>query len=135
MKPILIFLLLAIVLFTGCKKGTDDDDVITPDPTVDFIFSTGDGFAPDTIQFTNQSKDADGYQWDFSDGISSTETSPSHVFQNPGTYNVAISGTCGSGADTITYISSVTYDSIAPSLSNNRCICGVTPCAEEKLQP
>ncbi|MEO5571669.1 MAG: PKD domain-containing protein [Bacteroidia bacterium] len=97
MKPFTLFLLLSIILFEGCKKGTSDDDIIKPVPTVDFTFSTGDGFAPDTIQFTNQSKDADSYQWDFGDGISSSETSPSHIFQNPGTYNVKLTGTNSTG--------------------------------------
>src|SRR6185295_4251187 len=109
MKPLSIFLLFIIALISGCKKGTsDNDEVIKPNPTVDFTFSTGDGFAPDTIHFTNQTTDADSYQWDFSDGISSIETNPSHIFQNPGTYNVKLTGTNTTGFSYI--IKSVTVE-------------------------
>jgi PKD domain-containing protein len=81
-----------VTFLFGCGKDQTNDQIKT-DPIVNFIFPTGDGFAPDTIQFTNQSTNADSYQWDFSDGTSSSETNPSHIFQNPGTYNVKLTGT------------------------------------------
>src|ERR1041385_5327145 len=108
MKTHILFLLLIVGLISSCKKGASDNEIVKPDPTVDFTFSTGDGFAPDTIQFTNNSKDADSYQWDFSDGAASSEINPSHVFQNPGTYNVKLSGTNASGIAYI--IKSVTIE-------------------------
>ncbi|MEP7169733.1 MAG: PKD domain-containing protein, partial [Bacteroidota bacterium] len=76
---------------------TSNDNEITTDPIVDFTSTIGDGFAPDTIQFTNNSADADSYQWDFSDGSSSSETNPEHIFQNSGTYNVKLTGTNDAG--------------------------------------
>ncbi|HKR06768.1 MAG TPA: PKD domain-containing protein [Bacteroidia bacterium] len=97
MNPYSIFLLFSIVVLSACKKDTGNDSEIKNDPAVDFISSTGDGFAPDTIQFTNQSSGADGYQWDFSDGSSSSETNPAHIFQNAGTYNVKLTGTNAGG--------------------------------------
>jgi PKD repeat protein len=50
------------------------------------------GEAPLTVNFVgNQSTDDNGitsYYWDFKDGSTSTEISPTHTFQNPGTYLV-----------------------------------------------
>jgi hypothetical protein len=97
MKTNSLILLFFIASVLGCKKDAGNDNQVTSDPTVDFSFSTGDGFAPDTIQFTNQSSVADSYQWDFSDGSSSSETNPAHIFQTPGTYNVKLSATNAGG--------------------------------------
>ncbi len=108
MKRHLVFLLLSIFGLSACKKGSSDEDTPKTDPTVDFSFSTGDGFAPDTIQFSNHSSNAESYQWDFSDGSSSPEINPSHVFQNPGTYNVKLTGNNSAGFSYI--IKSVTVE-------------------------
>jgi PKD repeat protein len=97
MKSHYLFFLLIVAVLSSCKKDTGSDNQIKTPPVADFIFSAGDGFAPDTIQFTNQSTGADSYVWDFSDGSSSSETNPSHVFQNPGTYNVKLSATNTAG--------------------------------------
>lgn len=41
-------------------------------------------------RFLDNSTNATGYQWDFGDGNTSTEVSPSHVYTNPGTYTVLL---------------------------------------------
>lgn len=52
--------------------------------------------APDVIcegsvvNFINQTTDADLYLWDFGDGNTSTEESPSYTYGNPGTYEVKL---------------------------------------------
>lgn len=47
------------------------------------------GCAPLTVNFGNTSSNATSYAWDFDDGGStSTATTPSHTFMNPGNYNV-----------------------------------------------
>lgn len=52
--------------------------------------------------FTDSSTDADGnivsWAWDFGDGNTSTVQNPSHVFQNTGTYTVALTVTDDDGA-------------------------------------
>ncbi len=50
------------------------------------------------LSFENQSQNADTYSWDFGDGATSTESSPSHVYAAPGTYLVTLVATniCGS---------------------------------------
>ncbi len=71
-------------------------------------FSTSDTVLcslADTIHFTDLSYNASTFYWDFGDGSTSTQASPSHVYSSPGTYSVQliITGTtsCGSGADTV----------------------------------
>ncbi len=55
------------------------------------------GNAPLQVTFTDTSNDPDGTisrrSWNFGDGDSSTDTSPTHTFQSPGTYNVVLTVT------------------------------------------
>ncbi len=50
-------------------------------------------YKPDTsmtIKFNNTSKNANSYKWDFGDGTSSTETSPTHTYVSIGVKNVIL---------------------------------------------
>ena len=47
--------------------------------------------------FTNTSTDGDTYLWDFGDGNTSTEESPTHVYATPDTYTVTMEVTNASG--------------------------------------
>jgi PKD repeat protein len=49
------------------------------------------GDAPLGVSFANQTSGAVSYLWDFGDGATSTDASPSHVFTQPGIYNVTFS--------------------------------------------
>lgn len=49
------------------------------------------GDAPLGVSFVNQTTGAVSYLWDFGDGTTSTDSSPSHVFTQPGIYNVTFS--------------------------------------------
>lgn len=44
----------------------------------------------DEVSFDNASSNAIGYEWDFGDGTSSTEESPTHFFAQPGIYTVCL---------------------------------------------
>ncbi len=49
------------------------------------------GCAPFNVSFTNNSNNAQSYFWDFDDGgATSTLFEPSHIFNNPGTYDVML---------------------------------------------
>lgn len=56
--------------------------------------SPASGTAPLNVQFTDASNDPDGtvvnWGWDFGDGNVSTQQSPSHVYNAPGTYIVTL---------------------------------------------
>ena len=66
----------------------------TNKPPVAGFTSTSSGL---TARFTDTSRDEDGsiksYQWDFGDGASSTEASPSHAYAKNGTYTVVLTVT------------------------------------------
>ena len=60
------------------------------------------GPAPLTVQFSSAgSEDADGdeltFEWTFGDGETSTEANPTHVFDEPGTYNARLTATDSTG--------------------------------------
>ncbi|MBS1547537.1 MAG: M4 family metallopeptidase [Bacteroidetes bacterium] len=46
--------------------------------------------APATVQFTNGSLNSSSYVWDFGDGATSTEVSPVHTYNAPGSYTVTL---------------------------------------------
>ena len=54
------------------------------------------------VNFTNASLNADTYSWDFGDGESSTETSPSHTYAADGTYDVTLTATNSGGSNSVT---------------------------------
>jgi PKD repeat protein len=51
------------------------------------------------VSFSNQSTDANSYQWDFGDGIGrSTEQNSSYTYTKPGRYTITLKAT-GAGGD------------------------------------
>jgi PKD repeat protein len=54
------------------------------------------------VSFTNSSVLADGYVWDFGDGSTSTETTPTHAWTLPGTYTVTLTASGGNCTDMAT---------------------------------
>jgi len=88
----ILLLLVGVLFYTSCKK---DDFPVPPASTVPlFTFSIGNnGFAPATVAFTNTSiiPERAGnvtYIWNFGDGNTSSEASPSHLFALAGVYLV-----------------------------------------------
>ena len=80
-------------------------DYITalPEPNADFIANPISGYAPLTVQFTDESSgNPTSWQWDFDDGGTSTEQNPSYTYTNPGTYTVSLTATNNCGSDTKT---------------------------------
>lgn len=77
-------LLPVIVLLTGCAA-----------PKAGFDIPSGNLKAPAEIQFNNTSQNADAYTWDFGDGQTSAEMSPSHRYTRSGEYTVSLRATKG----------------------------------------
>jgi PKD repeat protein len=86
----LILAMVAIFAFvvTSCKK--------TPAPTAE-ISANVVGY---TVTFSAAVTDVDTYAWDFGDGQSSTEASPSHTYATSGEYNVTLVVKGGGGEAT-----------------------------------
>lgn len=98
-----------LTVSTGtCTDTTSQQVTINPPlPTASFIGS-GTGCAPLTVQFTNTSLLAQGYQWQFGDGATSIAENPAHAYYTPGTYTVSLTafGTNG-GINTMVKVDSV----------------------------
>ena len=60
------------------------------------------GCAPFTANFSNPNTNLLSCHWDFGDGTTSTDVTPSHIYVNPGTYTVTLIVTTNSGCvDTV----------------------------------
>jgi len=86
-----------LLLLSACTLDEIPDFVASTEPEAQFaiLSQSNDGKAPSTIVFENTSLNADSYEWDFGDIVSGTdntsaEESPSHTFQNEGTYTVTL---------------------------------------------
>lgn len=100
---ILIVALIAAVNFSSCKKDADN-----PEPFVFYSVSV-DGA---TVTFTNESKGAATYEWDFGDGATSTDESPTHTYPGKGKYVPTLYATASDGtkaeASTVLHIAKTT---------------------------
>jgi VWFA-related protein len=87
---------------TGFGARIDDITVRTdsaPGLSCSFSSSVTSGSAPLTVQFTPTVSGASGsesYSWDFGDGSTSTDRSPTHVYSTAGEYETALKVTDGS---------------------------------------
>ena len=101
----IVAILLASTLLCGCNLFKKDKEV-TEDSEKDKVKAvfkeealnsqyTGSSttftiYKNGTVQFTNQSENADSYRWEFGDGATSTEESPKHTFTKCGLYLVEL---------------------------------------------
>lgn len=80
--------LVGLFLLLSC----DDDEpmeTVTP-PEACFEVSEATVKTGEEVSFSNCSKNATEYLWDFGDGTSSTEKEPSHVYPSAGSYTVKL---------------------------------------------
>ncbi|MEM1000280.1 MAG: PKD domain-containing protein [Bacteroidota bacterium] len=71
--------------------------------TADFTAFTTGGCAPLLVQFSDLSTgNITGWNWDFGNGATSTQTNPSIVYTNPGVYTVVLTVTAGTSSATET---------------------------------
>jgi len=92
-------------IYYNCKK-VDLINVRAPlPPDANFVASkTVGGFAPQRIDFTDTSAGdyLSGWSWTFGDGGTSTAQNPSHIYNNGGTYTVALTASSAYGTDSLT---------------------------------
>lgn len=85
-----VFLLTGIML---SLLGCEDDSFPVPEPSTQAKFDftvDNSSIAPATVTFTNQSKNATSYHWDFGNGEESTEMNPSVTYSEAGNYTVTL---------------------------------------------
>jgi len=95
--------------FSRVGKTQETIEVLAA-PIADFGMSQSSGSVPLRVRFTNRSKNASGYAWDFGDGSPiSKDENPTHEYRRSGPYTVTlkVTGQLGSAppekrSDTIT---------------------------------
>ena len=95
---------ITLVVFDNSGQNDSITQTITvvDNPIANFSVSQTTGCALDnSFQFTNNSANAVSYTWDFGDGTSSNDTSPTHTYLNPGSYNVKLIATSNYGCQDI----------------------------------
>mgnify|MGYP000229530641 CR=1 FL=1 len=117
MKKFSTFLLLfaslcTIGFYTSCNKDDDMDDDTEVKSRFTPVQDANDSF---TFSFTNESVNASSYAWDFGDGETSTETSPSHTYDAQGMYTVSMTATGAEGSHTSSEQVNVTDPNAAAS--------------------
>ena len=81
MNKLLLSVLLAVVI-SGCNKTGNDENAANNDPTPTASFMIKNTVAAETvlegsaIDLQNTSQNADSYEWDFGNGMVSTERTP-----------------------------------------------------------
>jgi len=71
-----------IVNTANCSDTTSQNITINIKPTSGFSLTPTNGCPTLTVNFTNQSNNADSYVWDFNNGNTSTATNTTQVFTN-----------------------------------------------------
>lgn len=71
-------------------------------PLTAFSASVTNGYAPLTVNFTDESALAESWAWNFGDGTTSTEQNPTHTYNVVGTYSVSLTATNSKGDSTLT---------------------------------
>ncbi|HEY0751561.1 MAG TPA: PKD domain-containing protein, partial [Chitinophagaceae bacterium] len=83
--------------YTACTDTLVKPVTVGAGPTINFTSAdTGRCQPPLTVNFTNTSNGS-SYLWDFGDGTTSTQTSPTHTYNALGDYDVTLIATTGSG--------------------------------------
>ncbi|MDN5213101.1 PKD domain-containing protein [Fulvivirgaceae bacterium BMA12] len=83
------FFNLFIFLIIGTIVSCDDDESDIK-PEACFTIASNENKAGEAVQFTNCSKNATMFVWDFGDGETSIEKQPSHIYAQQGSYNVTL---------------------------------------------
>jgi PKD repeat protein len=104
MKSFYPCLLLVILIITSCQKdkgtpnsvtGTSNQPTTVNAPSAEFkisnSISSGSVWELLTLNFTNESKNADSYYWDFGNGITSTDKIPSNISLAPCGFTYTVS--------------------------------------------
>jgi hypothetical protein len=80
MKKFIFLMLLVPVLLTNCERY----------PVADFFISRSVVDVGETVFFTNNSIDADYFEWDFGDGTRSNSFDASHIYTYDGIFTVTL---------------------------------------------
>jgi len=81
-------IILGILLFSVCSKSPGEPEIL---PVASFEYELPETpYPPTEVSFTNTSKEAKTYQWDFGDSQTSAATNPKHTYGDAGEYTVTL---------------------------------------------
>ncbi len=87
----------------GCEGPRQPFDVVVLDSIIpSYTYQRHFGCQADTVIFTNFSRGALKYLWDFGDGTSDTATNPSHIFYTQDSFHVKLTAINALCEDTLT---------------------------------
>ncbi|TVL96272.1 MAG: hypothetical protein CV087_23830 [Candidatus Brocadia sp. WS118] len=86
----------------GSGSATDSITIEPPLPSASFVMDKTSAIIGEEIQFTNHSKHATSYEWDFGDGNSSTEVNPTHVYLSTATFTITLTANGEGGSSSVT---------------------------------
>lgn len=113
----------------GCSFDTISQVItVNPPPTVSFAPNVPSICAKSPITFTNNSINCINYVWNFGDTTAtSTLTSPTHTYQNSGTYTVSLTGTSTTFGCNATYTMALTIKSLPIPIIDSDTTYGCAP--------
>lgn len=97
------------VSYLMCYDSLIKEVKIIPTPPEAIFDSSAQGCPPLHVQFNNYSTNSSSYYWEFGDGNTSSEHSPSHTYNISGNYNVKLTVTGPGGEDVATGVSIEVY--------------------------
>ena len=90
----LLFTTVSCVEELNLPEADSIADLTPPSAAFSYAISEGDHL---TVEFSNQSKSATTYAWDFGDGTTSTDANPSKTYSAIGDYNVTLTASDAKG--------------------------------------
>lgn len=87
--------------------GSPLDVAFIPKKIADFTSNVTKGYAPLSVNFTDFSHNAIGWNWNFGDGANSTQQNPMHTYSTPGQYTVNLTVRSLNGTDSKSVIITV----------------------------
>lgn len=86
--------------FGNCSDSLIKTVRVMPKPVVDFTTNVGSSCAlPFAVQFQNNTPGTTVQSWDFGDGLTSTDPSPTHSYAAYGNYSVSLTTTTSYGCE------------------------------------
>jgi PKD repeat protein len=99
----------------GENATTETDYIVVggSGPAADFTATPTSGTAPLTVQFTDTSTGSPTtWLWDFGDGTTDSDESPSHSYTSPGVYSVSLIASNSDGSNTFSQPDAITVSSV-----------------------
>ncbi len=113
------------IVWQDSRNGDSDIYMVTLNypllPVASFSTNLSEGYAPLTVQFTDLSQYATGWNWNFGDGANSIEKNPIHIYSAAGNYtaNLTVSNENGTASKLATInVSAKTVLPVFPGYTN-----------------